>query len=173
MDNTLKHHTLAGIVSTLAAAALFHFIYGWFHHHLLVGFFTPINNSIWEYLKLIFVPMTVFAIVEHQLIGKTYPRLMPARIYGMFGGIFVIILTISTFAGIFGRRFLLLDITAVVVGTVAAFLISNWIQLKYRLTRTACERSIIFLTAFAVCLVAFTIIHPKLALFIAYKPPAT
>ena len=39
---------------TCALGVLFHFVYDWTGENAVVGLFTPINESTWERLKLLF-----------------------------------------------------------------------------------------------------------------------
>jgi len=168
-DSILKQYTLNGIIASFAMAALFHFIYEWTHSHLLVGLLTPVNNSLWEYLKLLFIPMTLYFIAEYQIIGEKYPNLLPARVYGMAAGLAAMLLCYCTYSGILGGRYLILDIVFLIVGTALAFISSYWIQLKRRLSPDICKRSMVLLGFLIVCFIGFTLFQPNLGLFSAYK----
>lgn len=36
-----------------------HFTFEWSNNNILVGTFSPVNESIWEHLKLLFFPMWI------------------------------------------------------------------------------------------------------------------
>ncbi len=60
------------IVCTTAAifllGALFHFVYGWTGNNIIAGLFFPINESVWEHLKLDFYPIILlWAFTVHQM----------------------------------------------------------------------------------------------------------
>ena len=43
--------------------SLFHFAYEFTGKNIIVGFFTPINESIWEHIKLILTPLLLWWIL--------------------------------------------------------------------------------------------------------------
>lgn len=60
------------VVCTTAAifllGSLFHFIYGWTGNNMIAGLFFPINESVWEHLKLSFYPVILLWVVTvHQM----------------------------------------------------------------------------------------------------------
>lgn len=166
MDHKLKQYTITGMVCTLTIGFFLQFLYSWSKNHLLIGIFAPVNNSTWEHLKLLFIPISFYSAFEAWMISKEYPRLLPARIYGLAASLILYVLLSYTYIGIIGRKLLILDFAVFMIASVAAFLCSHWIQLKYRLSYSACERSLILLTALAVCFIFFTFFHPNIALFL-------
>ena len=59
---TYKNIIKIGYIICLIAGFLLHFAYDFFNNNLIVGLFTPINESVSEHLKLIFLPFTLFTI---------------------------------------------------------------------------------------------------------------
>ena len=57
----LKHYTINGILFVLISGSLAHFFYEWSGHNPIVGLFTPVNESIWEHMKLIFYTMLAYS----------------------------------------------------------------------------------------------------------------
>ena len=60
---TLKTYMCIGIFFVITAGSLAHFFYDWSGHASIVGYFTPVNESIWEHMKLLFFPMLLYAFV--------------------------------------------------------------------------------------------------------------
>lgn len=168
-DSLLRQYTLYGVIASCALAMIFHLIYQWSNNHLLIGLLTPINNSLWEYLKLLFIPMTLYFIAEYQIIGAHYPNLIPARIYGMTFGLGVMLLCYCTYSGILGHRVLLLDLLFFLLGIFLAFWCSQWIQLKRRLSPDLCRHSMMLLGVLIICFIGFSLVQPKLGLFATYE----
>lgn len=52
--------TLVGIIVLFILATIMHFLYELSGNIIIVGFFAPVNESIWEHLKLILVPMILW-----------------------------------------------------------------------------------------------------------------
>ena len=64
MDNTITYKKIiiiACIVSILLGVFL-HFAYDISGQNAIVGIFAPVNESVWEHLKLILIPFTLFSI---------------------------------------------------------------------------------------------------------------
>ena len=59
----LKCFTIAGIFFVLITGSLAHFLYGWSGNNHIVGLFTPVSESIWEHMKLIFFPMLIYTCI--------------------------------------------------------------------------------------------------------------
>lgn len=58
----LKRYTIIGIIFVLITGTFAHFLYDWTENNHIVGFFTPINESIWEHMKLLFFPMLIYSV---------------------------------------------------------------------------------------------------------------
>lgn len=64
---TLKQEKIIAVIGTFLLAFLFHFLYEWFPNTLCSIFF-PVNESIWEHMKLLFTPILTFGIVEFLIL---------------------------------------------------------------------------------------------------------
>jgi len=65
----LKRIKLLGIVGVFLLCFGCHFIYAWFPNALTAIFF-PVNESIWEHMKLLVTPYLLFGIIEYLLLKK-------------------------------------------------------------------------------------------------------
>ena len=70
----LKHCTFIGVIFVLIAGTLAHFLYDWSGKNFVIGFFTPINESIWEHIKLLFFPMLIYAPILILKFRRKYVR---------------------------------------------------------------------------------------------------
>ena len=61
--STRRLETLGAVV-VIAAGTLLHDAYGWSGHVRPVGLVAPVNESVWEHLKLVLVPVIAYAGVE-------------------------------------------------------------------------------------------------------------
>ena len=48
----LKHYTIISILFVLITGVLAHFLYQWSGNNRIVSYFTPINKTNWENMKL-------------------------------------------------------------------------------------------------------------------------
>lgn len=54
--------TIAGILSVSLLGTLLHFTYRWSGRNPLIGLIAPVNESVWEHMKLLFFPMLLFGL---------------------------------------------------------------------------------------------------------------
>ncbi len=61
------------VVSVCAVGSLLHFVYRWSGKKLFAGFVSPVNESTWEHLKLLFFPSLLFGAGKYLAVGKEIP----------------------------------------------------------------------------------------------------
>jgi hypothetical protein len=121
VGNQLAYWELAGILFVTVIGSLFHFVYQLSGNNQIVGLFTPINESTWEHLKLLILPMVLFSIAEYFAIGKDYPNFIPAKALGMILGMIAIVVIFYTYTGILGSHYLWADILTFILGVAVAY----------------------------------------------------
>lgn len=75
------------IVSLMGS--LFHFMYKFSHCNTLVGWYCPVNESVWEHMKLVFLPMLLWMLGEFSVENPTL-LIVSAYMAGIAVGIVVI-----------------------------------------------------------------------------------
>lgn len=160
----LKCYVLIETLFVLVTGTLSHFLYGWTGKNPVVGLFTPVNESVWEHMKLLFFPMLLsFPLLLYRF-GEDRSCLVSAFCCGILAGTFLIPLCYYAYTFLLGRNFFLLDVGIFVVSTLAAF----W--LFYRLAQSCRLKSHSRLLAFLVCVLfvcflVFTFRPPALKIF--------
>ena len=61
----------AGILFTLIIGTLLHFTYEWSGENPFVALYSPVNESVWEHLKLLFFPVLLYTFFEIIVLYKT------------------------------------------------------------------------------------------------------
>lgn len=56
-------YCILGFIGISVLGSIFHFVYDWSKQNKVVGFFTAVNESTWEHLKLAFFPIFIWAII--------------------------------------------------------------------------------------------------------------
>ena len=110
MQNKLFFYTLTGIIFTILIGTLSHFFYEWSRYNPYIGLVVPVNESVWEHIKIIFFPMFLFCSVENILLQKEYPRIYKANACAIYTGAFSIPVIFFTYTGILGKNYLACDI---------------------------------------------------------------
>ena len=66
---TLKKSRIISTIGIFLLCFLFHFIYGWLPSSITAIFF-PVNESIWEHMKLIFSAVIFYGIIDYIILQK-------------------------------------------------------------------------------------------------------
>ena len=100
---------LWGVLFVGVLGVLFHFAYDLFGENWVAGLFFPVNESIWEHLKLLFFSVALWWILEWFIWEKT-PSFFPVRMKALLYSLVAIPVLYYTYSGILGRRFATVDI---------------------------------------------------------------
>lgn len=73
-----------------------HFTFNW-SNNILVGIFSPVNESIWEHLKLLFFPMLITVIFVYFYKGRLIPNYLCAKVLGIIVSIAFTIIFFYTY----------------------------------------------------------------------------
>lgn len=71
----LKLSKIIGIIIIFILCFPFHFLYKWIPNTLTSIFF-PVNESIWEHMKLLFTPFIIYTLFEYFFINKNQNNLL-------------------------------------------------------------------------------------------------
>ena len=156
---------IAGILS-IAVGTFFHFAYEWAGNNKIIAAFAPVNESVWEHLKLAFFPMLLFNGIGLILIGKKAHNRIEAWMIGIFVSLTTILVGFYTYSGMIGESVLAIDISLFIF----AILLGEYVT--YRILSTEEQSSIasksislLILLFLGFCFIAFTYFPPKVNLF--------
>ncbi len=90
-ERCLRSFAIHGTVFILISGSLLHFLYEWSGRNPFIGALTPVNESVWEHLKLVFLPGVALLVLE-SIFCKTSNR--GSIIAGKTIGIFVMVFSI-------------------------------------------------------------------------------
>lgn len=160
----LKSHMLTGIIFVSVLGTLLHFAYDASGQNVIVGMFTPVNESIWEHTKLLFFPMLIYSVYLSKKISPEYPCISTALATGSIMGMVLIIAVFYTYSGIIGFNTAFVDISVFYISVITAFYVA------YKLTISCnAERFKVFwyiIQVVAICLfLIFTFFPPDIPLF--------
>ena len=123
MNKRYKKITGLGILWTLVLGTLSHFFYQWSHENMLVGLFSPVNESVWEHLKLLFFPALTYMFIEQKAMGKAMPGLFGKNLLGLFAGLLAMPLLFYGYTAFRGKSILWVDIGIFCVCVLLTFLL--------------------------------------------------
>lgn len=120
----IKKYQILGSIFVVILGTILHFTYNWSNKNIIIGFFSPINESTWEHLKMIITPMIIFSVFEYYLYGKNMENFFSIRALSILIGMFSIVCLFYTYFGALGKNFLILDILIFIVSVFFAYLFS-------------------------------------------------
>lgn len=162
MKNKLLKWEITGIIFTIIVGTLLHFVYEWSGESPLVSLFSPVNESVWEHLKMLFFPAMIFSFIEYLAVGYNYKGFFTTKAISFIIGMLTIILLFYTYTLFTGNEILAVDIAIFIIGIIVMYVFS------YR--QMECKNysdipGIIILTIITLMFVIFTSFPPSLELF--------
>jgi len=157
-ENLLLKFEIIGTIFIMIFGTLLHFVYEWSGNR-----FFPVNESVWEHLKLLFFPMLLVTIVGYFIFRGKYPNYLCSKVKGILLSMLFIIVFFYTYTGILGFHVAFLDIgsffVAVLLGQIYSY---------FKVTSgNGCSNAAAFLIllVLSVCFMAFTVVPPRIGLF--------
>lgn len=164
----IRNYQIASVIFACILGTLLHFIYEWCGESQFVAWFSAINESVWEHLKLLFFPMLITTIIGFCYIGKNMPNFLCAKMLGIITAMLFIIIFFYTYTGIIGKSIVFIDIASFFVAVV----MGEYVAYKLTMSKIKCNKIVatIILVAVLVSFIIFTYFAPHLGIF---KDPVT
>lgn len=167
--SSAKSWILLGIPVLFIVGSLMHFIYEWSGNGIIVGVFSPVNESVWEHLKLTFWPMLLWWSLGYFILNKSNP-ISPAKWF--FSCVtaelicpLVIVSFYYTYTGAFGIESLILDIFSLLLGLTLGQVLALHVYKHAKLGPGYFNIAIAILALMAMTYTMFTFSPPHLPLF--------
>lgn len=159
-----KSAMIIGVLFVLITGSLSHFMYDWTNHNTLVGLFTPVSESVWEHMKLLFFPMLLYSLIITCRFRREYPCLGSSLCLGTIAGTLLIPALFYAYTAVLGRNMFVLDIAVFIISILAAFLLSYGFAPSCRLKPYSFLLRIL-ICVFFVCFFRFSYHPPAFPLF--------
>lgn len=156
---------LAGFLFTGALGSLLHFTYEW-SGGLLTAAFSAVNESTWEHMKLLFVPLFLFSVVQICVMGKNYPNFLAVRAVSTLAGLVLIPVLFYTYTGVLGFHVMWADIAVFFLADLGTFALDHHLLGRERFSEPWQQlMGLLVLWALAFLFVWCTFRPPHLALW--------
>ena len=103
---------------------MLHFTFQWSGESLIVAIFSPVNESVWEHLKLGYFALLFFSIIEYPFIRNYTKGFFLAKLLGILALEFTILIIFYSYHFIFKESSLLVDMSSYVIGCILCQVIS-------------------------------------------------
>jgi hypothetical protein len=152
------------MVVIIILGTLLHFTFEWSGFQEIVGVFSAVNESVWEHLKIAFMPSILFMIIEYRYLYKKANNFFFAKAIGSYTIMIIIPVIFYTYT-IFIEHNLTIDVIsfmfAIIVGQFVSYKMLTFKQLSKNLRLISIVSLIILCLAFVV----FTFYPPQIPLF--------
>ena len=166
MRKRLFFWELAGFLFTSAVGSLLHFVYEWSGGSLAAAVVSGVNESTWEHMKLLFVPMFLFSVVQVCVLGRNYPNFLAVRAVSILTGLALIPVLYYTYTGVWGQMRDWANIAVFFLAALGAFLLDFYLLRRNRLSAPWQQvLGLIVLWALAFCFVWCTFRPVRIALW--------
>ena len=101
---------LAGFLWTAAVGTLLHWLYEWSGKATVAAAFSAVNESVWEHMKLLAVPVFFFTAAEVCFQSREHPNILAVRGAALLVGLLLIPTVYYTYTGALGLQIMWVDI---------------------------------------------------------------
>ena len=125
LKGILTTRRLYGFLFTAIIGTLLHFLYDWTGEIIFVAPFSAVNESVWEHMKLLFVPMFIFALIDYRKWGKNHDNFWCIKLLSITVGLLLIPTLYYTYTGALGITADWFTITIFFLATAIAYYLEN------------------------------------------------
>lgn len=116
-------YAIVGFFVVNVLGSLFHFVYEWTGNAKWAAFFFAVNESVWEHLKLILLPMTLFALIA-AIPMRGEPNRLAALGWGMTAACAFVVVGFYAYTAIVGKSIIAVDISLFTLSIALGY----WVQ---------------------------------------------
>lgn len=165
MNKTRKKSAIIGIIFIFAFGTLAHFLYNISGNLSIVGAIAPVNESVWEHLKLILLPTFIYGIYEYIKLDGNRKNFFTAKAAQIISGMIIIVAIFYSYTAFTGHSILLIDILTFLVAVILGELISYRIITSAELPKTVEYISIIVIISIIIIFILYTFNPPHTEIF--------
>ena len=165
MKKSLSWWQTNGFIVTSISGVLLHFLLQWTNESIVVAWFSAVNESTWEHMKLLFFPSFVFALIQNRYIGREYTDFWCIKLIGILSGVVLIPVLYYTINGAFGMVPDWVNIAFFFVAVAFSYFIETYFFKRDCINCKSSTKSLMILWMIALIFIIFTFIPPQIPLF--------
>ena len=164
MKKALIKWQIFGFAFTAAVGTLLHFLYDWTGQNPFAALLSAVNESTWEHMKLLYVPLLLFAVIQGRFLTRNYPSFWCAKLISTLSGLLTIPLLYYGYTGALGVSANWFNVTIFYIAAAVAFLLDAHL-LKHDLPCRHPKAALALLLGIGVAFMVLTFWPPILPLF--------
>lgn len=162
--NKIRSWEIGGIFWIIIVGSILHFTYDWSGKSIIVATFSPVNESVWEHLKLGYFALLLFIPIEYYFINRYASGYFLGKLIGILTMDLIIVIIFYLYKWITKSHSLFIDISAFVLGAIACQVISMKI-IKLKLSNRLNYLGLIGFAVLGSIFVLFTFFTPEFPIF--------
>ncbi len=113
---TIVYNSVVFLV-LLILSIIFHYVYEWCNYNKYISYFVPINESIWEHLKLLYFPALLVLLLEFSIF-KYNKKYFVSSILSLSISMLSIIVLYYTITGVIGMNIDVINIGIMIISII-------------------------------------------------------
>lgn len=159
----IKKFEIASFFFASIIGTLMHFLFEWTNESVITALISPVNESVFEHLKLTFFPLLIFSVFEYFYIGKTHKGFFYVKAKAILLGILFVIVLYFTYTGIIGKNYMIADI---IIFYLSILISTLYFTKNYKPNEHSNLSGIIILVIISALFFIFTFAPPHIHLFL-------
>ncbi len=164
VSNKLKKQLFIEAILIMVASTILHFIYDMSNSNTFIAAFVPVNESVWEHLKLPTTATILYFIISYFKM-KEYRNYKLSVFLQVLSQIFGILFIYYTYKAIFKKELVIIDVLGLYISVILSVILKYNIITKVKEIKPLNIISMFMIFFIAVVFVIFTYVPPKLNIF--------
>ncbi|MGI5971706.1 MAG: DUF6512 family protein [Oscillospiraceae bacterium] len=169
----MRNWILAGIPAAILIGGLTHSAFEFSRSNIFIGILTPVNESVWEHLKMSFWLPLIWWIAGYFVLsrrgGIRPEKWFTACAAALYIALLFIVSSFYLYTGALGCRSPVMDIVLFVLGIAAAQAAACQIYKHAELKKSCIYYSLFAIAVLTAAFVAFTFAPPRIPLFMDWE----
>lgn len=165
MHRNIPRWQTAGFLFVSALGTFLHFLFDLTGGSPVAALFSAVNESIWEHLKLLYVPSVIFALWEYGRWGKEEPGFWQVKLTGILTGLLLVPVLYYTYTGIFGVNADWLNITIFFVAAAAVYYLETRLFARPQRRQLPAWAAAALIAVPGILFILFTFLPPEIPFF--------
>lgn len=160
---------LIGLVVVCLLSVPLHFLYDWTGELSFVGLFAPINESIWEHLKLVFGPLLIWwtiGFILYKKEGLSFNKWFSAAAVATFLSMLIIVGWYYIWKGALAVESSAIDLSALFIAVPIGQLVAIHVYRVVKPRALYMVLAFLFFAVVGVAFIMFTLSPPDFPIFI-------
>jgi hypothetical protein len=125
-----RAYSFIGFLVLVLFGSVWHFAYELSGNNGVIAAFAPVNESVWEHLKIVLFPSMILSVFEFMLYGKRSKSFISAKCLSNLLAMLFTVTAYYTYTGIIGDHYFLADVSIFIIASaiiefLTCYLISN------------------------------------------------